>query len=593
MAEAVISALDTTVLNSEKFFQQMNRLMGASIGVIAVRTREINRAKELLHQWSSLVDLEFRVWTCLTGYQIYQQLPVTDDSENGEDKGIQAGDDMSAYLKPKEVDATTIQLDAALQLFADRQENSAATRDKICAVFVGWNQEYLTNVAVQQHLRDHTQRAYQCDDRIVILLEPGASIPDPLKTDIEVVDLLPPSFAELKEVLDEYDENISNELAYELDEHDKQFIIQNSIGMTSQEFENSVSLAVVDLTAKIANAKKANKKCPVHAVDFVNVIKQRKLEILKNTEILELMPDARMEDVGGLDVLKDFLERTSKTFSPEAKAFGIKPRKGALLVGPPGTAKSLIGRATGVALGVPTIRMAMDRLFGSLVGQTEQRARGAFKMIEEMAPCVLFIDEIDKVFKQDSGGDSGVSSRLLGMTLTWMQEKHDRGLPIFITASANDVSRFPPELVRKGRFDKIFAVTFPTEVERAMIFKIHVEMRGHKLTDAEYKALAKATNNYVGSEIEAGVEEALVDDFYKGSKKLQYDTVRAAMERMIPQSKAFPQRIKQMADWCEKNAEPASSSGSFEITGEDFTAKKPTIRPTSRPVRRLVRSKGD
>lgn len=588
MAKEILNALDQKVLNSERFFSSLNRLMGASIGVIAIRTREFPRAQELLHQWSSLMDLELKVWTCHTGYKTYAKLPVTDDSDNGELARINPQEDMASYLKPKDIDASTLSLDAAFTMFQERQEKPEKLRDKICAVFIGLNTEALTNPGMQQYIRDHTQRAYQSEDRIIFLLEPGATIPDPIKMDVEVIDLPPPSYAELLDTLSEYGDNLKEELGVVFPTKDKEYIIQNAIGMTNQEFENSLALAQVDSLDR----RKKEPDCAIGASDFVDVIKGRKLEILKNTEILELMSDANLNQIGGLDLLKDFLAKKAKTYTPAARKFGIKPPKGMLLVGPPGTAKSAIGRATGSALGIPCIKFDFSRVFGSLVGQSESRLRSAFKMIEEMAPNVVFMDEIDKMFSSDSGGDSGVSKRVLGMTLTWMQEKHDRGIPCFIVASANDVSNLPPELVRKGRFDEIFAVTFPTEEERAAIFKIHVEMRGHKLKDSQYDELARITANYVGSELESAIEEALIIDFYNDQKTVQMATIVGCLETMIPQSKAFPARIKKMKDWCEQNARPSSSTGSFEIVMEEATGPriKPVVRPIKRKFNRIIKT---
>jgi hypothetical protein len=349
LAKSNFDALDRTTLNSERFFQSLNRLMGASIGVIAVRTREFPRAQELLHQWSSLMDLEFKVWTCLDGFKEYNKLPVTDESEAGDDKQIELSEDMSQFLKPKNVDNNYIQLEAALQFFHDRGAKKDTLRDKVCGVFIGMNSDLLQSIVVQQYLRDHTQRSYQMDDRIIMLLPPGATIPDAIKSDVEVVDLQPPSYAELLETLNDYDENIRNDLGVTFKTRDKEFVIQNAIGMTGQEFENSVSFSLVDCLDK----RKFDPEIEITAKDFVNVIKQRKLEVLKNTEILELMSDIDMSFIGGLDLLKEYLEINALSFSPEARKFGIQAPKGILLVGPPGTAKSAIGRAVGSVLGIP------------------------------------------------------------------------------------------------------------------------------------------------------------------------------------------------------------------------------------------------
>jgi SpoVK/Ycf46/Vps4 family AAA+-type ATPase len=578
-----IIATDTGVLNAQVFYKQLDRLMGASIGVIAIRTREMERAKTLLHEWSSMRSLDFHVWNRLRGFDKFKALPII-EAEGGDNPVVSVDPDkISDYLTPSETLPQSEPLISALDLYPLRVADKLTARNRFCGVFLALTNDELLDPMVQQHFRDHVQRAYDCDDRIILLLPAQAQIPDDMAGEIEVIDLSPPSFAELTETLNDLGDTIAEALdGFELGEDDQAKIVQNSLGMTLQEFENAVSLAIVD----IADAVRVDPKYEVTVDGFVNVIRMRKLEILKKTEILELLPEAPMNSIGGFDLLKASLQREVRAFLPEARAYGIELPKGFVAVGPPGSGKSLLCKAVSAALGLPAIMFNISAVFNALVGSSEQRLRMCLQMLEDMAPCIAFIDEIDKAM---SGGDNdgGVSKRILGILLTWMQEKSTRGKMVYVIASANDVSNFPPELIRKGRFDNIWGMGFPSHQERIDIFKIHVEKRGHKLTASEYTKLAKATENYVGAEIESIVTQALLEDFFEEHDGLTFDMVKRYAEMTTPQSKAFPARIQAMKDWIDTNAKPASSTG--VLVADDEVVDETTLKPAIRTIKRKPR----
>lgn len=576
MATNVIAA-DTGVLNTQLFYEQLDRLMGASIGVIAIRTREMSRGKLLLHQWASMRGMDFNVWTAIDGFWQYRQLPVVDEDGGAEVAVEQA--DMQTYLNPHQKVPGTEDIIAGLSLYKRRMDEKLTERTMFCGVFMGVIDDWLKHEIVQQHIRDHVQRAYQNNDRVILMLTPGTTIPDAIVGDVELIDLPTPSFAELQEALSEMEGEIPDEFGFEMTDDDRVNIVQNGMGMTQQEFENAFSLAIVDTSAKLESLDETD-EYEVTAHDFVKVVRGRKLEILKQTKILELMPEGNIADVGGLDLLKDDLALQREAFSAEARAFGIRSPKGFLVVGPPGTGKTLIAKASSNVLGIPLIKFDISAVFNSLVGSSEARMRMCLKMLEDMAPCVAFFDEIDKGIGNggSGGGDSGVSARIFGTLLSWMQDKQDKDIPVLVIASANNILGIPPELLRKGRFDDIWSVSFPSAVERAAIFKIHIEKRGHTLTADEYKVLAKMSDNFVGSEIEAVVEAALRIDFNKKHKTLQVDTLKDRVDALVPQAKAFPEKIAAMKQWCEQNARPSSSGASFDIEQSDAHHVRPTIQ---------------
>ncbi|MCB1093829.1 MAG: AAA family ATPase, partial [Verrucomicrobiae bacterium] len=190
-----------------------------------------------------------------------------------------------------------------------------------------------------------------------------------------------------------------------------------------------------------------------------------------------------LDDVGGLDLLKEWLQRRAGAFSKAARDYGLPVPKGLLIVGIPGTGKSLTAKATAGAFDLPLLRLDMGRVFGGIVGQSEANLRAVIQTAEAIAPCVLWIDEIEKGMsgsKSSGSSDGGTSARVFGSFLSWMQEKDK---PVFVVATANDVSQLPPEFIRKGRFDEMFFVDLPDALERARIWDIVIERHGRKPVD--------------------------------------------------------------------------------------------------------------
>ena len=246
-----------------------------------------------------------------------------------------------------------------------------------------------------------------------------------------------------------------------------------------------------------------------------DIIIKEKGQIIKKSSILEIMDfKEKIEDIGGLEGLKEWLKSKAQIFRrlDEAKKFGVDTPKGVLLVGMPGCGKSLAAKASARLFNVPLLRLDIGRLLGKYVGESEHNMRVALKTAESISPCILWIDEIEKAFAgiNQDGGASDITKRLFGQFLTWLQEKENT---VFVVATANDITAFPPEFLRKGRFDEVFFIDFPNEEERERIFEIHLEKRG-KLTDnIDINKLAKQTEGYCGADIEEVVKNAIENIF--------------------------------------------------------------------------------
>lgn len=334
-------------------------------------------------------------------------------------------------------------------------------------------------------------------------------------------------------------------------------------GLTASQAENALSLSVIES----------------RALD-PKVIYREKVAAVRRTGLLEIVnPDPRgMEAIGGLENFKAWIARRRRAWSPEAKAFGIADPKGVLIVGVPGTGKSLAAKALGTTLGIPMLRLDVGSLFNSLVGASEERTRDALKLCEAIAPCGLWLDEIDKGLAGASGdaSDSGVTRRVFGTIITWMQE---RRRPVFLVATANQVEGLPPELLRKGRFDEIFAIDLPTKVEREAIFKVHFQAVKRDPGKFDMPALVAKTEHFTGAEIGALVDDALFRAFDAG-EDLGTDHIITGAAETVPLAITARERIDQIRAWARGRARMASAP---EEGGVTTPVDAPAIR-TLRPV---------
>jgi SpoVK/Ycf46/Vps4 family AAA+-type ATPase len=288
--------------------------------------------------------------------------------------------------------------------------------------------------------------------------------------------------------------------------------------------------------------------------DLAEVLEEKRQAIAKS-ELLEYCPsEATPADIGGLDALKHWLEQRRMAFSDEARRYGLPLPRGVLLVGPQGTGKSLTAKAIAHSWSMPLLRLDVGRLFAGLVGASEARTREMIQRAEAMAPCVLWIDEIDKGFGGDSRSDGGTTQRVLGTVLTWMAEKTSA---VFVVATANAVERLPGELLRKGRFDEIFLLDLPSGEERRAILDLQLRRRrpGHRLP---LEVLVDRTAGFSGAELEQTVIEAMHLAFAEARDFCEADLVAAASQ-VVPLSRTAREQLEHLQQWAQGGrARPAS-----------------------------------
>ncbi len=306
-------------------------------------------------------------------------------------------------------------------------------------------------------------------------------------------------------------------------------------------------------------------KQQVNESDIDGVLAEKK-QAIRQTGILEFFtPQESLKRVGGLDKLKQWVLMRQDAFTEEARRYGIPNPKGILLVGIQGTGKSLSAKTIAHQWRLPLLRLDSGRLFGGIVGESESRVRQMIQLTEAIAPCVLWIDEIDKAFGNISSGfdgDSGTSRRVFGSLITWMQEKTS---PVFIVATANNVQILPAELLRKGRFDEIFFLNLPTEVERIEIFKVHLQrLRPNRLREFDLTVLAKASPNFSGAEIEQVIVDAMHQAFamINDGQRRDFTTedIAQAIAQTVPLAAIARPQIEALKQWAaEAGARGASN----------------------------------
>ena len=313
-------------------------------------------------------------------------------------------------------------------------------------------------------------------------------------------------------------------------------------GLSTSEAENALALSLVETEGFSPD-----------------VVYREKIAAVKRGGLLEIVdPDPNgLDAVGGLDNLKEWILQRKKAYSVEAEKFGLPTPKGVLLVGVPGTGKSLSARCIGTALGIPSLKLDVGSLFNSLVGESESRTRETLKLAEAMSPCCLWIDEVDKGLSGSSGSgsnDSGVTRRVFGSILSWMQ---DRKTPVFVIMTANQVESLPPEFLRKGRFDEVFAIDLPTQEEREKIAAVVIKKNKRNPEKFDLVKIAEATKDFSGAEIDGSVGEAMFAAFEDG-KDISTEYIVAAAENIIPLSKTMSEKIDAIRKWADGRARSAS-----------------------------------
>ena len=406
--------------------------------------------------------------------------------------------------------------------------------------------KYYDDYKVVRRIRDIYQQARKTYKNVIII-SPCFKIPDEIQKEVTVIDFPLPNLPELKSKLEDIIVGLRSNpnIQINLSPESKEELLKAALGLTLNEAENVFAKAIV-------------KDQALDESDIQEVLFEKQ-QIIKKTGVLEYCHvSEHMDDIGGLENLKEWLIKRSKAFSFKAKQYGLPFPKGVLLLGVQGCGKSLCAKAMASVWNMPLIKLDVGRVFSSYMGNSEENIRNVIKISESVAPCVLWVDEAEKAFagvKSSGMTDGGTTSRVFATFISWLQDKTS---PVFVIATVNDISSLPPEFLRKGRFDEIFFVDLPHLEERLNIFKII--FRRYKISKqiADIEQLATKTEGFSGAEIEQVVISSMFDAFDE-DKSITKEHLLTNIEIAVPLSKTMPEEIQRLRQWSKVRTRPASA----------------------------------
>lgn len=505
-------------MGERNFSDDLETLIRARYPIIYILSAEEPRVQSLLTSIAERRQKNIYEWSCTTGIA-----PMGSSIQLAKTRSSPTRDPLAA------LDQVIEQVEPAIFLFKDLHP-------------------FLTKAhpAVVRKLKEialHLKNSF----KTIVIVSPVLEVPVELEKEITVLSLPLPGSEELSALLDQIVDEVRRfrQVKIDLDGAGRTHLLQAARGLTLAEAENVFARIIVQHERLTG--------------DEVGAVLEEKRQIVRKNGLLEYY-DAQesFEHVGGLASLKEWLQKRAAALSAEARAFGLPAPKGVLLIGVQGCGKSLCAKAVSTLWQVPLLRFDIGRMFGSFVGSSEENIRRAIHVAESVAPAILWVDEIDKAFagSQGTAGDSGTSARVLGTFLTWLSEK---SAPVFVVATANDISGLPPELLRKGRLDEIFFVDLPSAAERQEIFSIHLSRRARDPQAFSIGELAAAAEGFSGAEIEEAINSALYDAFSEGID-LESRHLHAVVRQSVPLSRTMEEQLSLLRSWARGRARPASSS---------------------------------
>lgn len=425
---------------------------------------------------------------------------------------------------------------------------------------------YIEEDKIKYYIRKIAEHA-KFTNTHAIILSAIYKLPIELEKYVTVLNIPLPDRLDLERTLGQVERQCKINLSVEM----RNRMIDAALGMTSMEADLAFCLAAVkdDL----------GENAPY-------TVSSEKEQIIRKSGILDYFPNnENLKDVGGMEVLKDWLFKRKKAYEKKARDFGLQEPKGLLLLGVPGCGKSLTAKTIASFWNMPLLRLDIGKVFQGVVGSSEDNIRKAIATAEAVAPCVLWIDEIEKGLSgvQSSGvTDGGVTSRIFSTILTWMQEKTS---PVFVVATANNINLLPPELLRKGRFDEIFFVDLPSQKERENIFVIHLKKKGQAPSQYPLEMLSKKTEGFNGAEIEECIKEAMFAAYVEApdNPQLLSKHLVDAISKTVPLSTTMKEQIAALRNWAATRAKNASI-----IVKEEEQKEMPIL--LTRPELELERS---
>jgi SpoVK/Ycf46/Vps4 family AAA+-type ATPase len=399
---------------------------------------------------------------------------------------------------------------------------------------------FLTDLSISRKLRN-LSRILKLQPKTIIIIGSDLTIPKELQDLITVIQFHLP-----------LEEEISQEL--------NRLVSSLNIKIDSQLFEK-LTRACQGLSLERIRRVLSKIIATYKTIDenSIAVLLSEKKQIIRQTEILEYYSvNEKIDNLGGLNNLKDWLKKRKTAFTIQASNYGLPTPRGLLLIGIQGTGKSLTAKAIANDWQLPLLKLDVGKLFGGVVGESESRLRQMINVAETISPCILWIDEIDKAFSNtDSKGDSGTSNRVLATFTSWLSEKTK---PVFVISTANNIDLLPLEIIRKGRFDEIFFLDLPKKEEREEIFRIHLkEFRPSSWESFEFSLLAKSSEAFSGAEIRQSIIEGMYHAFYEKREFMTHD-ICMALEDLIPLAHLESDQMIRLQNWASSGRIRSASS---------------------------------
>ena len=526
--------------------QRLKVLIDSSTAIVVMETVEETRAVRMVRAACSALNLAVFEWSIASGL-------MRCGSSVGE--VVSGGYDFADPNTPENAGMDSIEQNVKALYNSREPAQMLANLEGISveAAFILKDlHRHMDDPVVVRRLRDVGQR-FASNRKTIILTAPKIEIPPELRSLVEYFELSLPDRQRLRQIIDETLVRISktHTLQRKLDAAGLNAVAESLRGLTEEEAERAISQALVTRYAL----------CP----EIVSDVLEAKKSLLKRSEMLEFVDaSANMDNVGGLENLKQWLAQRHGAWEDGAREFGLEPPRGVIILGVQGCGKSLCARAVAGEWQLPLVKFDTSVVYDKYIGETEKRIRKVFQVAEGLAPCVLWIDELEKVFAgsgaDSASADAGVSSRLLASFLSWMQ---DRRAPVFVAATCNNVTALPPELIRKGRFDELFFVDLPSQEDRRQILSIQLAKRKRNPEDFDLERVAVAADGYSGAEIDAAVQGALYSA-YSQKKQLSTQLLLAAIAQTVPLSTTRAEEVQALRDWAGGRAVPASAQGATE-----------------------------
>ena len=522
--------------------ERLKVLINSSTPIVIMETVEETRALQLVRTASADLNMVVFEWTIADG------LTRSGSNSPALPSGVALQARINAARHAADPDAPDSRHTAIYNTQDPVQALANLETITLEAVFVLKDfHRHMEDPVVVRRLRDVGQK-FSANRRTVIITAPAITVPPELASLVEFLDLPLPDRQRLRQIIDETLARLSKTHTFQgkLDGMGLDAMANNLRGLTEEGAERAISQTLVARYGLCA--------------ETVTDVLESKKELLRRSEMLDFVEVSdTMANIGGLDNLKHWLAQRRGAWEDEARAFGLEPPRGMIILGVQGCGKSMCARAVAGEWKLPLVKFDTAAVYDKYVGETEKRIQKVFQVAEGLAPCVLWIDELEKVFAgsgpDSASADAGVSSRLLAAFLSWMQ---DRKAPVFVAATCNNVTALPPELIRKGRFDELFFVDLPNQAERKQIFAIQLAKRKRNPADFDLNRVTTAADGYSGAEIESVVQTALFAA-YSQKQAVTTQALLDALSGTVPLSTTRAEEIEVLRAWARTRAVPASA----------------------------------